>query len=66
MLVNTISQSQTTLDTVGSTGRTLPLNIPQMSVLKNIVRKVPVLAKQIEKDLSIPVIQPGLKRQLRT
>jgi hypothetical protein len=27
--------------------------MPQMSVLRNIVRKVPVLAKQIENDLPI-------------
>jgi hypothetical protein len=52
MLVNTISNSQTTLDTLVSTGRALPLNTPQMNVLKKIVKQIPIIANQIEHDIS--------------
>jgi len=52
MLANTISQSQTTLDTLVSTGRVRPLSKPQTDVLYKIVQKVPIIANHIERSIS--------------
>ena len=48
MLVNSASLS--TFDTIALTGKAIPLNTPQLSVLNNIVRKVPILGQNLRKN----------------